>query len=148
MSDQTEGSSRRERTWTYWVAGGFLVLLVVITLFTFGAANSNRQAKDKADQFIAALDKAGAATPSQDQVVRVLGEDGGAVCADPGAALSKATLQGMLYNGAAEVGMRPVIADNKALAGQLLVVKIYCPDALPKVQDFVDKLKTDSVVKE
>jgi hypothetical protein len=148
MSDQTESSSRRERTWIYWVSAGLLVLLAVITLFTFSAARSTAQAQDKADQFIAALDSAGAATPSQDQVVRVLGDDGGAVCKDPSAALRKAIVYGMLTNGAAGPGIRPVIADNKALAGELLVVKTYCPDQLPDVQKFVDDLKTDSVIKE
>jgi hypothetical protein len=54
----------------------------------------------------------------------------------------------MLTNGAAGPGIRPVIADNKALAGELLVLKVYCPNQLPDVQAFVDDLKSDHVVKE
>jgi hypothetical protein len=149
MLEQTEGSSRRERTATYWIAAGILVLLAVTALFTFSAARSTVQARDKADELIAGLESAGAAAlPSQEQVVGVLGDDGGAVCEDPASGLHQAILHDQLTNGAAGPGMRPVIADNKALAGELLVVKIYCPQHLEDVQQVVDDLKTDDVVKE
>ena len=47
-----------------------------------------RQANDKADQLIAALEDAGAQhVPTKDQIVRVLGADGGAICDDPNDAL-------------------------------------------------------------
>ena len=62
-------------------------------------------------------------------VVRVLGDDGGAICQDPNAALSRAALLDRLMNGAAGPGMRPVIADNRAVKGELLVIQIYCPDS-------------------
>jgi hypothetical protein len=32
--------------------------------------------------------------------------------------------------------------------GQLLIIKIYCPDELPDLQDLTDKLKFDDVVKQ
>ena len=43
--------------------------------------------------------------------------------------------------------MRPVIADNRAVKGQLLAMKIYCPDKVPDVQEFVDALKLSDTVK-
>ena len=38
-----------------------------------------------------------------------------------------------------------MIADNNALQGQLLIIKVYCPDELEEFQEFVDDLKTDDV---
>jgi len=129
-----------KRTWIYWVSLGLLILLVVIALLTFSAARSTAKAQDKADELIAALQAKGARTPDQDQVVRVLGEDGGAICEDPGDALRRATLQGMLTNGAAGPGQRPIQADRRTVEFQLLVVQIYCPDELEDFQDAVNDL--------
>ena len=80
-------------------------------------------------------------------VVRVLGDDGGAICQDPNGALSRAAVLGRLMNGAAGPGMRPVIADNRAVKGELLVIQIYCPDELPSFQEFVNDLNLDNLVK-
>ena len=40
-------------------------------------------------------------------------------------------------------GARPVIADSRVVQGQLLIIKIYCPDKLADFQEYVDDLKTD-----
>ena len=136
-----------KRTWIYWVSLGLLILLAVIALITFSAAHSTAKAKDKADQLTAALQEAGARTPSQDQIVRVLGDDGGAICDDPGAALRRATLYGLLTNGAAGPGQRPVVADRRVVEFQLLVVKTYCPDELEDFQKAVDDLDYADVIK-
>lgn len=135
-----------KRTWIYWVALGLLIVMFVIALLTFSAARSTAKAQDKADQLIAALEAAGARTPSQEQVVRVLGEDGGAICEDPGDALRRATLHGMLTNGASGPGQRPIIADERVVRFQLLVVEIYCPDELDDFEDAVDDLDLDEGV--
>ena len=79
--------------------------------------------------------------------MRVLGDDGGATCEDPSGALSRATLLGQLVNGAAGPGIRPVVADNRVVRGQLLVIEIYCPDELAGFQDLVDGLNLDDTVK-
>lgn len=136
------------RTYIYWTAMGLLIALVVVALLSFRAAASTREAQDKADQLIAAIEGAGGQPPSQEQVVRVLGDDGGAVCDDPASALRRAIFYGQLSNGAAGPGMRPVIADNRAVQGQLLVVDIYCPDELEDVQTWVEDLKLDDVVED
>ena len=95
---------------------------------------------------IAALQKAGVrAVPSQEQIVGVLGDDGGALCEDPASALRKSILFSQLTNGAAGPGIRPVIADSKVFKGQLLAIQIYCPDQLPRFQQMVEKLKTAPV---
>jgi hypothetical protein len=75
----------------------------------------------------------------------VLGTDGGATCDDPNNALNRAILYSTLSNGAAGPGMRPVVFDKTMLGGQLLILKIYCPEELPSMQKFVDKLKSADV---
>ena len=85
------------------------------------------------------------AVPSQEQIVGVLGDDGGALCKDPASALRKAILFSQLTNGAGGPGIRPVIADSKVFKGQLLAIQIYCPDQLPRFQQMVEQLKTAPV---
>jgi hypothetical protein len=145
MTTPAEYQSPRERTWIYVTVCVLLGLLVVVSLFVFRSARETAQAQDKADELIAALEDAGARTPDRDQIVRVLGEDGGATCVDPNAALSRATLHSLLTNGATGPGTRPVIADSRAVQGQLLIIQVYCPDELEDFQAFVDDLKTDDV---
>ena len=145
MSTQTETQTPRERSWLYITACIVLGVMVVIALLAFGSARETQNAQDKADQLITALQAEGARTPDKDQIVRVLGDDGGATCENPNKALSRATLLSQLANGATGPGARPVIADSRAVQGQLLIIKIYCPDELADFQEFVDDLKTDGV---
>ena len=145
MSTPSENQPPRERTWIYFTAGVVLLLLTVWAVFAFSSARETRRAEDKADELISALEDAGARTPDQDQIVRVLGDDGGATCDNPNKALSRATLLSLLANGATGPGARPVIADSRAVKGQLLIIKIYCPEELEDFQEFVDDLKTDDV---
>ena len=148
MSDMVESQTKRERTWIYYTALAILVVMVVIALITFRGAKETREAQDKADELISALEDAGARTPEKDQVVRVLGDDGGATCTNPNKALSRAILHSQLTNGATGPGMRPVIADSRVVKGQLLIIEIYCPDELDDFKAYVDDLKTDDVAGE
>jgi Tfp pilus assembly protein FimT len=145
MSTHSETQTPRERSWLYITACLVLGVMVVIALFAFGSARQTQKAQDKADQLISELNAVGARAPDQDQIVRVLGDDGGATCANPNEALSRATLLSQLANGATGPGARPVIADSRAVQGQLLIIKVYCPDELADFQAFVDDLKTDTV---
>lgn len=146
MSTPDETQSGRERTIIYVVVGVVIGALLVIGLVMYRAADRSRDAEAKAGELIQALDAAGATvTPSKDQVVRVLGDDGGATCADPNDPLNRATLQAQLANGASGPGSRPVISDRKILHGQLLIIQIYCPDELDEFQQYVDDLQTDDV---
>ena len=145
MTTPVENQSPRERSWIYFAACAILAVMVIWGIFAFSSARETRRAQDKADQLIAALQDAGARTPDQDQVVRVLGDDGGATCANPNKALSRATLLSLLTNGATGPGARPVIADSRVVQGQLLIMQTYCPEELEDFQQFVDDLKTDDV---
>ncbi|MEU0264780.1 hypothetical protein [Nocardioides sp. NPDC006303] len=148
MSTPTETESKRERSWIYITALVVLGVLVVAGLLAFNSARETRNAEEKADELIAALEDAGARTPDRDQIVRVLGEDGGATCENPNDALSRAILLSQLSNGATGPGARPVVADSRVFQGQKLIIEIYCPDELDDFNEFVDDLETDDVAGE
>ncbi|TYL45557.1 hypothetical protein FXB39_18080 [Nocardioides sp. BGMRC 2183] len=131
----------------YAGAIGLFVLATIIALFTFSAARSSEQAQDKADELSTALDDAGLRAPSHDQIVRVLGDDGGALCEDPGHALRSAVLFDQLTNGAAGPGQRPIIADNRVVQGQLIALSVYCPDEVAEFERTVEDLELDEVIR-
>lgn len=143
MSTIQETQTGRERRTLYIVLAVVVVLLMVVGLIAFRSGKSSREAEQKANQFIGELQAVGATAPSQEAIVRVLGSDGGAVCADPNRALSRATLLAQLANGASGPGARAVIANSKVVQGELLVIKVYCPDELSDFQDFVNRLNLD-----
>ncbi|GIM95952.1 hypothetical protein [Paractinoplanes toevensis] len=145
MSVVTVNDPHRERRITYWVLGIIFLLMAGTGVAIFHTNKESDESLDKAAQLSAALASAGIRAPSTNQIVGVLGNDGGAVCADPASALNKGILYGQLTNGAAGPGQRPVIADNNVLHGQLLIMKIYCPDQLAKLQEIADDLKLADV---
>jgi hypothetical protein len=144
MTTVQERQDTSERKALYIVVAFVVVLLMVGGLIAFRSAKSTTEAQQKADQLISELQNIGAPTPSKEGIVRVLGNDGGAICADPNGALSRATLLAQLANGASGPGSRPVIANSRVVQGELLVIKVYCPDELADFQKFVDGLKLES----
>ncbi|MEV4314015.1 hypothetical protein [Actinocrispum sp. NPDC049592] len=135
-------TERRQRFVLYGSAAAVVVVLLIIALLSWRSSKADKEAERKAAQLTAALSAAGAQTPPADQVVRLLGTDGGSVCAAPNEALVRAAALAGLSNGAGGPGTRPVIADGRLLNGELLVISIYCPDKLPEFQQFVDGLAT------
>src|SRR4029079_7823957 len=109
MSTPEESQSPRERTWIYIVVGAISIVLVVLGLVLFDSAKETQEAAAQADQHRAALHAVGVPAPPRDEVVRVLGSDGGATCDDPNDALSRATLKSGMSNGAAGPGLRPAV---------------------------------------
>ncbi len=59
MSEFTHEPEHHNR-WVYWGAWILLIGFMVIGLFTFSSANESRQANEKADELISALEDAGA----------------------------------------------------------------------------------------
>ena len=145
MSTPVETQTGNERRTIYIVVAVVVAILLIIGLIAFSSKKSTQQAEQKADQFIAALQAEGARTPTRDQVVRVLGDDGGAVGQQRQQDPAVESLVRVVAGRAAGPGMRPVIADSRVVKGQLLIIKIYCPDELQDFQEFVDDLKTDDV---
>ena len=76
----------------------------------------------------------------------MLGTDGGAVCNDPAGAMRKALLDSQLVNGAAFVGVRPVIASRNVVEGTLVVLHVYCPDVADEVRAKIDEYELDDTV--
>jgi Tfp pilus assembly protein FimT len=144
MSTRQESSTKRSRSIVYIVAMALLVVFAVVALLNFKSARETQQSLAKADQLIAEIESTGGTAPSREQIARVLGDDGGAVCANPNDALSRATFQSQLTNGATGPGNRPVIANARIAEGELAIIKIYCPDQLAEFQQFIDDLKTSN----
>lgn len=148
MSGTGSARSPRRNAVLYWVSAGLLVVLAVIGIASYRGARETQTANDKAEELIAVLAEAGVdPLPSREQVARVLGDDGGAVCTDPGAALAQATLFAQYANGAAGPGMRPVITDSRVVQGQITVMEVYCPDQVEDARAYLDDLTTDDVVR-
>ncbi len=148
MSQYEDISSAKDRTILYGIVGVVVVALVIIGLVSYRGQKVNAEASEKADQLIAAIEEAGYEAPDKDQIVGVLGDDGGALCEDPSSALTRSVFRGMLFNGAAGPGARPIVADDRVAAGQLLVISVYCPDELEDFQEFVDDLEFDDTIKD
>ncbi|MFH9725957.1 hypothetical protein ACH4M4_23790 [Streptomyces sp. NPDC017254] len=137
-----------EHKWVYIGAIVILVALVVIGLVQYSAVRRTSQTAAKANQLNEELAKAGYPTPETDTTERLLGTDGGAVCEDPGSALTTALQRiQQLSNGATGPGMRPVIADTKAVEVERIVLQVYCPDKVDDFDESIDDLKTDDTVR-
>ncbi len=136
---------KRKRYITYVVLGGIFLILLIIAVLVFGSAKDSVQANRKAKQLQDAFAQAGLAVPDQNQIVRVLGSDGGPICQDPANALNQANLNAQLSNGAGGPGARPTVVDKNVVQGEALAISIYCPEQLPAFTNYVKGLKFDDV---
>jgi len=141
-------STKTKHTITYIVLGAIFIILAAVALGVFRSAKASVEANRKADELINKITAAGYTAPPKQTITRTLGDDGGSICADPNNALRRAILNGMITNGAAGPGQRPVIADSLVAKGEALIISIYCPDKLSDFQDYVDNLKYGDVVNE
>ena len=142
----SQDPGKRDRMVLYIVVGFILVVLAVIASVAFQSGKDDSEAQDNAQQLITVLQDAGYPAPDEQAIIDVLGNDGGAVCENPGEALAKATLYSQITNGATGPGMRPVIGDADILRGQIAIMQIYCPNELPDVQSYINDLETGDVV--
>jgi hypothetical protein len=140
------GDHPTRRKLIYGVVGFVVGAAVIAGLINLRETQKDEEAQAKADQVIAAFEAEGFQAPEKDLLVNQLGVDGGAVCEDPGAALNEAQHRAQLANGAAQVGLRPVITDEDVVQGGLLILDVYCPDKAQEVRDYLDDLKYDDVV--
>jgi hypothetical protein len=137
--------------WIVYTAVGLLFIALMIVMLTSYRGQPDPQsdvAQQKAQQLGEAINKAGYPSPKVESIARVLGEDGGAVCAAPGDALTQAQQKIAMSNGVAGPGMRPVNVDKVLVGGELLIIQTYCPDKLPEFQEFVNSLDYSDVVKQ
>jgi len=130
-----------------WVILVVVAVFVVTGLATYGFAQHDQESLAKAEQLSTELREAGLRAPTDTEAVAdVLGTDGGAVCDDPAGAMRKALLDSQLVNGAAFVGVRPVIASRNVVRGTLVVLDVYCPDVADDVRAKLDDYKLDDTV--
>lgn len=141
-------SEKTKHTITYIVLGAIFIILIAVGLFVFRSAKSSVEANQKADQLISKITAAGFAAPPKEAITRTLGDDGGSICQDPNNALRRAVLNGMITNGAAGPGQRPVIADSIVVKGEIAVIQIYCPERLADFEQYANDLKFSDVVNE
>ena len=107
MSTGNEQSTPRQRSVLYVVVSVVLVILAVWAVIAFSSARGEQRAEEMAEELVQQLEDAGATAPQPEVVARVLGDDGGAVCANPNRALSRSTLYGMLTTGCGRHGQAP-----------------------------------------
>lgn len=139
---------KRKRVITWVVLGAIFVVLVIIAAAVFNSAKTNVQASNKADELQSKLTAAGLPVPDKNQIVRVLGNDGGAMCHDPSSGLEQAQLQQQMYNGADGPGARPTIADVNVVQGELIALSIYCPEQVAEfTQQIKNNYKFDDVIR-
>jgi hypothetical protein len=148
MALSVDQDPRRRRIITYIVLGVIFLTILGIALGVFRSASTNATASSRADQLRSAFKAAGLPQPSKDQIVRVLGDDGGGMCSDPSKALHTATLQSQMTNGAGGPGQRPIISDSDIVQGEVLAISIYCPDKLAEFTSYVKThYKFDDVIR-
>ena len=150
MSEPTqvhEEAPARTRWLIYLLFGVVAVVLAVIGLAVYRHAEASETAEAKADQLIAAFEEAGLTPPTQDQIVRVLGEDGGPMCEDPGNALRVAIRNQVGSNGAAGPGQRPGPIAVHTIEGEALALQVYCPEQLPGFLNYVNSLDLEDLAR-
>lgn len=140
MTTVDERSTRAQRMLVYLVVGIVLGGVFVAGFLRFHSARATAEAEAKADRLVTRLTQEGARAPSRDQLVRLLGTDGGSICVDPAAALARATSDTGLANGAGGPGTRPVLAPATVVHAQLLVIEVYCPAKLAEFRQYVSGL--------
>ncbi|SOB83539.1 hypothetical protein [Streptomyces sp. 1331.2] len=133
--------------WIYLGSIALLVAMLVTGLLSFTQLHATDLADRKARKLSEALSSAGYPVPTQEQIVHTLGEDGGAVCADPANALTQAQWKYGMSNGAGGPGQRPVLSDREVVRGEAIVLSVYCPDKLAAIQDRIDDLDLRDTVR-
>jgi hypothetical protein len=136
----------RERT-IYWIVAGVFGVLLIVMLVAWNYDRQNEEADQKAQQLIAALEEAGLPAPDQDQIARVLGDDGGQVCETADSELVQGYWKLRLMIGG-EFYVRAAPLDGRIREGLSLVVDIYCPDKRPDIEDFFEGWDFEDVVRD
>jgi hypothetical protein len=136
----------RERT-IYWIVAGIFGVLLIVMLAAWNYDRQNDEANAKAAELIAAYEEAGLRAPDQDEIARVLGDDGGQVCETADSELVQGYWKLRLMVGG-EFYVRPVRLDGRIREGLSLVVDVYCPEKRPEIEDFFEDWDFDDVVRD
>ncbi|MFB7905004.1 hypothetical protein ACFXPX_22885 [Kitasatospora sp. NPDC059146] len=143
----TTGLMASRHRWIYLGSIVLLVAMLVTGLLSFTQLHATNLANEKAGELATRLGSAGYPVPTRDQITHTLGEDGGAVCADPANALNQAQWTYGMSNGAGGPGQRPVLSDREVVKAEAIVLSVYCPDRLAAIQDKIDDLDLRDTVR-
>jgi hypothetical protein len=142
-----EGASKRNRVITYVVLGVIFLILAIVAMGTFRAAQESREARDMATQLQQEFKAAGLPEPNVDQAVLQFGTDGGIVCA---AAANEPTARAQLADrlataagnpGARAVGAPGLGAGNQVVTALQQVIKVYCPQYMNDFVSYINGLR-------
>jgi amino acid transporter len=143
---QSKAPARHNRRFTRVIAA-VLIILAMVGIVDYKQGRDDRLARARADQVTSLYRAHDLTVPvSHKTVIRALGTDGGAVCDDPGAALSRALQNQQLASGG-NVGSRPIRADRRVVEGEGLILQVYCPGQLPAYERYVDSKQFYPVVR-
>jgi hypothetical protein len=132
-----------------WAIAAAFLALAVIGLVAYKQGKDNELAQSRATELIALFAANDLPVPvDRSTIVDVLGPNGGPVCADPTARLTEALQDQQLANGAATVGSRPTRADRRLVAGEELVISVYCPAKLADYRQFVNANRYGRIVRD
>ena len=137
----------RERT-IYWIVGGVFGVLLIVMLVAWNYDRQNDEANAKAQELIAAYEAAGLTAPDQDQIARVLGDDGGQVCETADSDLVQGYWKLRLMRRRRVSTSVPIPLDQRVRQGLSLVVDVYCPEKRPDIEDFFEDWDFDDVVRD
>jgi Amino acid permease len=139
---------QRRHRWVSWVIALVVAALAVAGVAAYKQGSDNQAAQAKADRVIALFRVHGLTGPvDRSTLTSVLGDDGGPVCAHPASALSEALKDQQFTNGAATVGSRPIRTSRRFVAGEVLVLRVYCPQKLPAFEKYVNAQRYYHVVR-
>src|SRR5262249_34719681 len=129
------------------IVAAVLIALAVLGIVDYKQGRDDRIARARAEQ-VASLYRAHDLTVpvSQKTAGRAPATDGGAICDDPGAALSRALQNQQLASGG-NVGSRPIRADRRVVEGEELILQVYCPGQLPAYERYLESKRFSPVVR-
>ena len=100
------------------------------------------EALRKAQQLQEKLEEAGLPVPDTDTLTRLYGTNGGVVCAYSGSDFQ--TYYNLTHFG--NTGRRPSYLDPSAIAYDMAVIEVYCPENLDAYKEAVEKWETEQVL--
>lgn len=139
--EHSQPDNKRQRVVVYIILTVVFLSMAGIAIGTFRHAKSSVAASDKANQLTTELTKAGFHAPSHDQITRVLGEDGGALCEDPASALKVGLERMQSSNGAGGPGLRPVYVAQRVVEAEKIAIQVYCPEHAQDFQNYINGYK-------
>jgi hypothetical protein len=143
---QHEDEPDDNRRWIVYTAAAILAVavgvLMAVLYNNYHAAQDRELAEQRAAELHAKFEEIGITAFDEDQIVAVLGADGGGFCTDP-AALVKATANLGSTNGATGPATRPSLVAARRLQGDRFVIEVYCPEQLDDFDAYVDSLNLD-----